>query len=99
MEAAGERVSCSIRIRLMLRAVAVTSFLIVWFASGCSSRHPTDQTLIDEFQSHKPQYKKLLEMFLADKDLGRVAYDFTRPEEPEKFGITQQRLQQYRDLF
>ena len=38
-------------------------------------------------------------MFLADKGLGRVAYDFTRPENPQTVGITRERLKVYRGLF
>ena len=83
----------------MIRSITTLTLFILLAITACSSRHPSDETLIAEFQGHKPQYNKLLEMFLADKDLGRVAYDFTRPDEPEKFGITQLRLQEYRTLF
>lgn len=38
-------------------------------------------------------------MFLEDKGLGRVAYDFTRPERPEEVGVTRERLADYRKLF
>ena len=67
--------------------------------SGCSSKHPTDQSLIDNFQSHKSEFNQLLQMFRADRSLGRVAYDFTRPANPQDIGISQQRLAEYRALF
>ena len=82
-----------------------STFKVVLFSmaialiSGCSSRHPTDQSLIDNFQSHKSEFSQLLQMFLADKGLGRVAYDFTRPANPQDIGISQQRLAEYRALF
>lgn len=37
-------------------------------------------------------------MFLADKELGRVAPDFTRPEDPSKAGVTAERIARYRKL-
>lgn len=38
-------------------------------------------------------------MFLTDRGLGRVAYDFTRPENPGAIGISRERLGAYRRLF
>jgi hypothetical protein len=81
------------------RQSAVLLFLLTATLAGCSRNHPSDQAMTSEFQSHKAQFQQLLEMFQTDKDLGRVAYDFTRPAEPEKLGITQERLKQYRALF
>ena len=75
------------------------SLLLILSIAGCSSRHPTDQKLLAEFQSHKAQFEQLLAMFQADKKLERVAYSFTRPDNPVEIGITRERIQQYRDLF
>lgn len=68
---------------------------------SCSSlaNHPSDASLIGNFQSHKAEFNRLLQMFLADKDLGRVAYNFTRPENPQAIGVTGDRLKAYRELF
>jgi hypothetical protein len=77
----------------------ILSLGIIVLATGCSSKHPSDQSLLDNFHSHKDEFNQLLKMFLADKGLGRVAYDFTRPERPETIGVSQDRLQQYRKLF
>jgi hypothetical protein len=38
-------------------------------------------------------------MFQSDKKLGRVAYDFTRPEKPGEIGITEERIKEYRRFF
>ena len=37
-------------------------------------------------------------MFLADKQLGRVAPDFTRPDDPAKIGVSPERIARYRKL-
>ena len=67
---------------------------------GCSSeKHPSDQSLLENFQTHKAEFDQLLQMFLADRGLGRVAYNFTRPENPEDVGVTRERLKAYRALF
>jgi hypothetical protein len=76
-------------------AIAIVASMI----AGCSSKHPSDQVLLSQFQSHQAEFNKLLQMFLIDKRLGRVAYNFTRPENPGEIGITQERLKEYRDLF
>ena len=55
--------------------------------------------MLKGFQSHKAQFNQLLQMFLEDKKLGRVAYDFTRPANPSEIGISNQRIQEYRKLF
>jgi hypothetical protein len=65
---------------------------------GCS-RHPSDSALLKNFQSHRAEFNHLLVMFLADKGLGRVAYDFTRPEDPASVGVSPERLAEYRKLF
>lgn len=72
---------------------------VVLLANGCTSKHPSDQTLLNNFQTHKSEFNQLLEMFLADKGLGRVAYSFTRPERPESIGVSPDRLGEYRKLF
>jgi hypothetical protein len=77
----------------------IISLILFALLTGCSSKHPSDQSLLDNFQTHKAEFNQLLQMFLADKGLGRVAYDFTRPEHPENIGISSDRLQQYRKLF
>ena len=82
------------RASALLATILLTSFI-----ASCSSKHPSDKVLLSEFQSHKAEFDKLLQMFLTDKGLGRVAYSFTRPENLNEIGISEQRLREYRDLF
>ena len=51
------------------------------------------------FQSHESQFNQLLQMFLSDRGLGRVAYDFTRPANPAEIGISRERVEDYRRRF
>jgi hypothetical protein len=84
----------------VVRHTAIVTLLLATVSfSACSSKHPSDETLLKEFQTHKAEFNQLLQMFLSDKRLGRVAYNFTRPENPSEIGISQQRLQEYRELF
>jgi hypothetical protein len=73
--------------------------LMVLSLMGCSAKHPSDQVLLTDFENHKAEFNQLLEMFLADKKMSRVSYHFTRPENPSEVGVSEQRLQEYRDLF
>jgi hypothetical protein len=77
---------------LVLLVLTVAAF------TGCASRHPADQTLIAEFQTHKTQFQQLLEMFQADKKLGRVGYNSTWPENPGETGVSPERLLAYRKI-
>src|ERR687886_466493 len=89
------------RINRHYSAPACASLLIAAaiLLSGCSSEHPSDRSLLDNFRLHKAEFERLLQMFRADKGLGRVAYDFTRPENPRDVGVSRERLREYRDLF
>ena len=78
----------------------VILFSITAVLLGCGRlNHPSDQELIDNWRAHKSEFQQLLQMFIADKGLGRVAPDFTRPENPINVGVTQERLKAYRNLF
>ncbi len=41
--------------------------------------HPTDAAMLREFRNHRREYEELLAMYRADRRLGRIAPDFTRP--------------------
>jgi hypothetical protein len=77
--------------------LSVTLSMLLSF--GCSTQHPTDDTLLANFQSHKTEFNQLLQMFFADKGLGRVAKEFTRPANPADVKVTAERLSEYRQLF
>lgn len=81
--------------------------LIYFNMIGCFSfpqpidrgKHPRDRELTENFQTHKKEFEELLQLFLEDKKLGRVAYDFTRPEKPETVGVSLARIYEYRKKF
>jgi hypothetical protein len=97
------RVNSNVRLLSMALGIysrsAILSLGLIVLTNGCSSKHPSDQSLLTNFQNHRTEFDQLLQTFLADKGLGRVAYDFTRPENPQTIGISPDRLQQYRKLF
>ena len=86
-------------VRYFAAIKAALCLVAIVFVSGCSTKHPSDEALVNNFQSHRSEFDQLLQMFLADKKLGRVAYDFTRPANPAEIGISGQRLKEYRKLF
>src|SRR5258706_15795853 len=63
-----------------------------------SSNHAPDQELINTWRDHKSEFQQLLQMFISDKGLGRVAPNFTRPENPISVGVTPERVKAYRNL-
>ena len=86
------------RRRRSLLAVVGVALLFGGCFSSLSKKHPTDDELLKNFQTHKVEFDRLLKMFLADKELGRVAPDFTRPEDPRTVGVSPERLGEYRKL-
>ncbi len=64
--------------------------------AGCS--HPSDAELLKRFRQHRGELEQLVRMFEADKGLGRVGANFTRPEDPGRVGVSQQRVYEYRRL-
>lgn len=83
----------------VVRQFSIFLLLSAVFFAACASKHPSDQALLSQFQSHRSEFNHLLQMFVADKELGRVAYNFTRPANPAEIGISEQRLQEYKQLF
>jgi hypothetical protein len=79
----------------------VSLLLILSHLSACASgaNHPADEALLSNFRSHRADFERLLQMFLADKGLGRVAPDFTRPDAPQSVGVAPERISEYRNLF
>ncbi len=73
--------------------------LLLLVLSGCRAQHPKDEDLIQRFKTHRQEFEQLLQMFQADKGLGRVAPDFTRPANTTEIGVTKERIDEYRRLF
>jgi len=68
------------------------------FTSG-DIPHKSDEELIANFRSHRGEFTRLLQMINEDRDLKRVDYYWTSPENPRSIGITQNRIDEYRTLF
>lgn len=81
-----------VRLRICLITVVVIT-------GSCSTKHPSDKDLLENFNKYRNELNQLAQMFLADRGLTRVAYDFTRPNNPETIGVTKDRIKQYRSLF
>ena len=70
----------------------------VVLAYGCGADHPTDEVLLGTFRTHRAELEKLVEMFKADRGLGRVGSNFTRPEDPKRVSVSADRIAEYRRL-
>src|SRR6478672_2627475 len=68
------------------------------FTSG-DIPHKTDEELIANFESHKAEFNRMLQMINEDKVLERVDDNWTSPENPQTIGISQDRIEEYRRLF
>jgi hypothetical protein len=79
--------------------VAASCIILLILNDDLGGAHPSSQELINNFLSHRPEFERLLQMAQEDQELYRVAYDSTRPENPEAIGLTQERLTEYRGLF
>jgi hypothetical protein len=73
------------------------TFALALLAFGCGG-HPTDEVLLATFSTHRAELEKLVEMFRADRGLGRVGSDFTRPDDPSRVSVTPERIAEYRRL-
>jgi len=68
---------------------------------GCDAAlgsHPRDAELLERFRTHRAELEQLVRMFQEDAGLGRVGATFTRPEDPGRVGVTEQRIAEYRRL-
>lgn len=95
------------RLGFTIMVFAFSSLLL-----SCDGReHPKDAILIENFNAHRGEFEELLQMFQADRSLGRVGSDFTRSasffekctgpnawngNEPE---VSEDRLKDYRTRF
>jgi hypothetical protein len=59
---------------------------------------PSDERLLSNFDKHEATLNVLIEMLKTDRDLVRVAEDWTRPENPETIGVSAVRISTYRRL-
>jgi len=89
-----------------MRFVLFAALLLTLQASCFDSPHPSDAALESVFRNHQADFELLLSMSRADSKVMRIAPDFTwlvddaswpRPE--DKLGFSEERWNQYRELF
>lgn len=88
--------------RLILMAI-----VLLTLQAGCFDRpHPSDGALESVFKDHEADFELLLSMSKADSKVMRIAPDFTWlvddaswPRPKEKLGFSEERWNQYRQLF
>lgn len=97
----------------MIRSGFAVIFLLVVFSTfGCGEKeHPKDEILIENFNVHRGEFEELLQMFKADRSLGRVGDGFTRTASffekctgpnawnGKEIEVTKERLATYEQLF
>lgn len=92
----------------MLKLITIPLLLITII--GCSfafdNPHPSDDSLIQNFQNHEAEFERLVRMAKEDSHVIRIASDFTwtdknaawpRPE--SELGFSTERWNEYRSLF
>lgn len=61
--------------------------------------HPSDESLIKNFEKNQTAFNELVGMIQQDKELARVDDDWTLPDNPSSIGITSERIAKYRQIF
>src|SRR3954470_3738367 len=82
---------------LLVLAIPAAMFGFIPFVRWAAG-HPSDAELLRRFHEHRAELDQLIKMFETDKDLGRVGENFTRPDDPERIGVSSERIQEYRRL-
>jgi hypothetical protein len=94
------------RISVKLTIITLLSVILVGCDPVLDLPHPSDDSLIRNFQSHEADFDVLAQMSQQDPNLIRIAPDFTwtdksaawpRPE--SELGFSNQRWDEYRSLF
>ena len=67
--------------------------------TGGDIPHKSDEELIANFHSHRPEFDRLLQMINEDQGLLRVDDSWTSPENPQAVGISRERIDAYHGLF
>jgi hypothetical protein len=60
--------------------------------------HPSDDELMGGFVEHRDELETLRKMMQKDKDLKRVDFDWTQPDDPASVGVSPERIEVYREL-
>jgi hypothetical protein len=108
MREVSRQVDMSYRItdRVKLSQIPLLLFLIAGCSLACDTAHPSDDSLIQNFQSHEADFDQLIRMAAEGSKVVRIASDFTWTEKsaawprPEsELGFSKERWDEYRRLF
>lgn len=80
-------------------ALAVAPLLMIASIFGESSPRPSDDAMIAHFGEKRAVFEQLVAMAKEDKQLERLATNFSKPEDPVTVGISAERIALYRKLF
>jgi hypothetical protein len=84
----------------MQSARRLIPLLAVPFLTGCGgSHHPSDSVLLENFMRNEEGFERLIAMLREDRELSRVANNWTCPTNPSTIGVTPERINTYRKLF
>jgi len=82
---------------------------IAWLLSGlllagCGENHPSEATLVREFEANRSAFSEVADMAAEDTAFSRIAKDFTHPnwdlaESGQVEALSEERWSQYREAF
>jgi len=85
----------------VLVAAALLLAPVIWFALQDpfgGAPHPSDAAMLAQFREKRTALEEMVGMIGHDPALQRLAPDFTRPDDPARFGISPERIAEYRRL-
>jgi hypothetical protein len=80
-------------------AVFVLAIVGLFFGLRYWMSHPSDESLIKNFEKNQSAFNELVGMIREDKELERVDDNWTRPDSPASIGISSERIAKYRQIF
>lgn len=67
-------------------------------STSISQDPPSDEVMLDHFAKNRTNFETLRQMVSKDSGLQRVDYNWTHPDNPEEVGVSEERIQTYREL-
>ncbi len=87
--------------KIMAKAmlVFIISIVVLFLGLRAWMSHPSDESLIKNFEMNQSAFNDLVRMIQQDKGLERVDDNWTSPENPASIGISSERITRYREIF
>jgi hypothetical protein len=79
--------------------VFVVVIVGLFFALKYWLSHPSDETLISNFNANKTEFENLIKMVQKDRGLKRVDDSWTSPDDPKTVGVSNDRIKLYCKMF